>query len=145
MSHKDRDWKDPRTWNRIKPKDNGRFWISPSCGPGTISHVGICVFCGKLAIVCAALATEEARKGNGHFAQDGVCGGCGLWCPECGLFWAENACGDEAPELYNRDGHLTTFKVTGQLDLGDGCKQDSGFLISCGGCGKKFGTWKLAS
>ena len=73
-----------------KPDDEKTWWLSSHCGPGTLDGNKNCGFCGKKHIECAKANTEAIKNGKVH------CGGSGFWCPHCGLFWAQNACGEDS-------------------------------------------------
>lgn len=82
------------------PKDVTRFWQAPHCGPGTLDGTEICGFCGRSLIECADVNTESVATTG---AQD--CGGAGLWCKQCGRFWAQDSCGEcNPPYLRASDG-----------------------------------------
>ena len=69
--------------------DSHTWWLAQHCGPGSTDAEELCGFCGEPMRVCAHLNTAEIRTRHRQF-----CGGAGFWCPKCGLFWAQDVCGE---------------------------------------------------
>jgi|ERR1700730_16661892 len=82
------------------PKDIKQFWLAPHCGPGTLDPQDMCGFCGETRQECAKEATEFANEKHQlgpskmGLGDNPTCGGSGLWCSECGRFWAQDSCGE---------------------------------------------------
>lgn len=74
--------------------DSHTWWMASHCGPGSVDSSDICGFCGQSAETCAKQNTNSIKDNHFQF-----CGGSGFWCTACGLFWAQDACG----ELYNTE------------------------------------------
>jgi hypothetical protein len=69
--------------------DNKTFILLPHCGEGTINPNKICGFCGLTHKECAKSFTKSIKEDHKIY-----CGGSGFWCPECGLFYPQDSCGE---------------------------------------------------
>ena len=69
-----------------KPDNNETWWKRSHCGPGTLDGSKPCE-CGETQHECAQLNTE-----NIHLFHEQKCACSGFWCPECKLFYPQDAC-----------------------------------------------------
>jgi hypothetical protein len=96
--------------------DSYTWWMASHCGPGSTDKGELCGFCAEPQERCAQNNTDSIKISHKQW-----CGGSGFWCPSCGLFWAQNICG----ELFNAE-----FRnANPELRL---TEKDGKVLCSCG-------------
>ena len=95
-----------------KPKDDKTFWLKSHCGPGNIDPNKECGFCGDTQENCAKRQTEVIKTKHTADVSE-YCGGSGFWCYKCGLFYANDACGETYDDEYETASGITVIVKDG--------------------------------